>query len=99
MLYACQPFNTFSAERLLDQTAILHHLYFLKVGPKLALGRIHRETSSMPERSRLTTILTPSHRAKILSRKLSNSLCEWNLTTCQKAHQTHSEDGFKGKCK
>lgn len=69
MLYACQPFNTFSAECLLDQTAILHNPYFLKVGSKFALGRIHRETSSMSERSLLTTILTPSHRAIILSRK------------------------------
>jgi len=69
VLYAGKPFNTFSAECLLDQTAILHNPYFLKVGPKLAFGRIHRETSSMPERSRLTTILTPSHRAIILSRK------------------------------
>ena len=69
MLSACQPFNTLCAERFLNQTTVLHHPYFLKVGPKCAFGRIHRETSSMSERSRLTTVLTPSHRANILSRK------------------------------
>jgi len=69
MLNACQPFNTLCAERFLNQTTVLHHPCFLKVGPKFAFGRIHRETSSMSERSRLTTVLTPSHRVNILSRK------------------------------
>ena len=70
MLNACQPFNTLSTERFLNQTTVLHHPNFLKVGSEFTFGCIHREASSMSERSRLTTVLTPSHRTNILSRKI-----------------------------
>lgn len=93
MLNACQPFNTLCAERFLNQTTVLHHPCFLKVGPKFAFGRIHRETSSMSERSRLTTVLTPSHRVNILSRKKKIKL---NKRT-ESYHMSESSSNLFGK--
>ena len=62
LLNAGHPLDALRTKRFLDQTPVLHDLYFLQVGLKLTFCGFHGETSVLSECGRLATIFALCHR-------------------------------------
>ena len=56
-----ERFDALGAQCLFDQTALLHHRHLLQVGLELAICRMQRERTVMPEGGCLATGIALSH--------------------------------------